>query len=82
MTNSHEISQAARAAYRVGFGASTNVIVLGVMLAAAIVMASIVHGIIVRPPVVMVTRDDWKCQVATNPKVALCRIPEDPLPRP
>jgi hypothetical protein len=77
MAPSNEISHAARAAYRVGFGASTNVAVLALVLAAAIVGGLILHAIIVKPFPVTSTRDGWKCQVASNPKVALCRIPEE-----
>lgn len=78
----NEASQAARAAWNVAFRARTNVLILGSILAAAIVMAAMLHGVIVRPPVVETTRDGWRCQVAVNPRVALCRIPEEPLPRP
>lgn len=83
MTTSNEISRAARAAYQVGFGTGTHVAVLAIVLAMAIVGGLMLHAIITKPALVTSTRDGWKCQVATTPRVALCRIPpEEPLPRP
>lgn len=82
MKPSNEISQAAHAAYRVGFKASTNVLIFSATVATAIILAAVLHAIMVRPPVVVTTTDGWKCQVAVTPRVALCRIPEETLPRP
>jgi hypothetical protein len=77
MAPSSEISRAARAAYQVGFGTGTHVAVLAIVLALAVVGGLMLHAIITKPATVTSTRDGWKCQVATNPRVALCRIPEE-----
>jgi len=75
MTN--ELSQSARAAFRVGFGRATNVLVFALIVGTAIVLGFMVLGFILKAPVVAVTTERWRCQVAQDARVALCRIPDD-----
>ena len=81
MTGKNPIAKAASAAFHHGFNRGTDAMFLALLLAVSIFAGFFVHALIVKPEVIVATTPQgaidagWKCQIAKEARVALCRLP-------